>query len=333
VSVAVPAAAAELAVMVTFCGVPGVRLNVEGLAVTPAGSPLMAIATVPVNLLTAPALTVTVEPAAPAVRLNDVGETAKVKSGVAAAAAMVRATFAEWLSVPEVLVKVSVAFPAAVEEAAVRVTCCAVPGVRVSIAGLAVTPAGSPLSVTATRLEKPLTALAVTEIGTPVAPAVRLNDAGAAVRVKSPAGAALAMVRVTLAEWLRLPDVPDKVRVALPAAAVEAAVIVTFWAVPGVRVNAAGVAVTPAGRPVRVTATVPENPLTALAITLIGTPAAPAVRLRDAWDAVSVKSGPAATARMVRATCAEWLKEPDVPDRVRVALPAKADEDAVIVTC
>jgi hypothetical protein len=204
--------------------------------------------------------------------------------------------------------------------------------VRVSLAGLAVTPAGSPLSVTTTGLEKPLIAPAVTEIGTPVAPAVRLNDAGAAVRVKSPAAAALAMVSVTLAEWLRPPDDPVKVRVALPAAAVEAAVIVTFWAVPGVSVNAAGVAVTPAGRPMRATATGPENPLTALAVTLIGIPAAPAIRLRDAGDAESVKSGvPAAV--MVKATLAEWLSEPAVPDRVRAALPARADEDAVIVTC
>jgi hypothetical protein len=205
--------------------------------------------------------------------------------------------------------------------------------VRVSVAGLAVTPEGNPLSVTATGLEKPFTALAVTEIGTPVAPAVRLNDAGAAVRVKSPAGAALAMVSATLAEWLRLPDVPDKVRVALPAAAVEAAVIVTFWAVPRVSVNAAGVAVTPAGSPARATATVPEKPLTALAVTLMGTPAAPAVRLKDAGDAVSVKSGPAATAVIVKATVVEWLSEPDVPDKVRVALLARADEDAVIVIC
>jgi hypothetical protein len=75
--------------------------------------------------------------------------------------------------------------------------------------------------------------------------------------------------------------------------------------VPGVSVSAAGVAVTPVGSPVRATATVPENPLTALAVTLIGIPAAPAVRLRDAGDAVSVKSGLAATAVMVRLTLAE----------------------------
>ena len=73
-----------------------------------------------------------------------------------------------------------------------------------------------------------MTAVAVTEIGTPVAPEVRLSDAGEAARVKSPAGAALAIVRVTLAEWLSPPDDPDKVRVALPATAVEAAVIVAF---------------------------------------------------------------------------------------------------------
>ena len=122
-SVALPAAADELAVMVTFCGVPGVRVKVEGLAVTPAGSPLMLMATVPVNLLTAPALTLTVEPTSPAVRLSDAGETVKVKSGVAAGAAMVKATLAERLKAPETPVKVSVALPARADDAAVIVTC------------------------------------------------------------------------------------------------------------------------------------------------------------------------------------------------------------------
>ena len=59
----------------------GARLNVAGFAVTPAGSPVIATATVPVNELTAVAVTLTEEPAAPATTVSEVGNTAKVKSG------------------------------------------------------------------------------------------------------------------------------------------------------------------------------------------------------------------------------------------------------------
>ena len=80
-SVALPALAEDPAVMVTLCAVPGVRFKDAGFAVTPAGRPAMATFTVPVKPFTAVALTLSAEPAAPAVRLRAEGETAKVKSG------------------------------------------------------------------------------------------------------------------------------------------------------------------------------------------------------------------------------------------------------------
>ena len=57
--------------------------------------------------------------------------------------------------------------------------------------------------------------------------------------------------------------------VALPDAADDAAVIVTVCAVPGVRVNVAGLAVTPDGSPATVTVTVPVKPFCGAAFTLM----------------------------------------------------------------
>ncbi|MGA2084024.1 MAG: hypothetical protein ABSG60_00725 [Terracidiphilus sp.] len=59
-TVAVPAATEAAAVSVTCCRPPGVRLNVAGAAVTPAGRPLTAMLTLDVKTSTSPTLTVTV---------------------------------------------------------------------------------------------------------------------------------------------------------------------------------------------------------------------------------------------------------------------------------
>ena len=124
--------------------------------------------------------------------------------------------------------KVRIALPVAAEDAAVRITFCALPEVRLRVAGLAVTPLGRPVIATATVPEKPLIALAVTLTAEPVAPAVRASDVGARVREKLGVGATVETVSATLAVWLRSPKVPVKVGVALPAAAEDAAVRVTF---------------------------------------------------------------------------------------------------------
>ena len=59
-------------------------------------------------------------------------------------------------------VRVTVALPATAVEAAVRVTFCAVPGINESVAGLAVTPVGSPVMETAIVPLKELIAVAKT---------------------------------------------------------------------------------------------------------------------------------------------------------------------------
>jgi hypothetical protein len=79
------------------------------------------------------------------------------------------------------------------------------------------------------------------------------------------------------------------VMVALPDAADDAAVIVTVCAVPGVRVNVAGLAVTPDGSPATVTVTVPVKPFCGAAFTLMVWPAPPAVSVTVAGVDVSEK--------------------------------------------
>ena len=95
VTVALPAAAVEAAVNVTFCAVPGVNVSVAGFAVTPLGSPVIATATVPLKPFTAVARTLIGEPIAPAVMVNDAGEIVSEKSGGGGAAPMANITVAE----------------------------------------------------------------------------------------------------------------------------------------------------------------------------------------------------------------------------------------------
>jgi hypothetical protein len=119
----------------------------------------------------------------PETSVCDAGVTASEKSGVVAV--MVRAMVAVWLSLPEVPVRVTVAEPAVTALLAVRVTLCAVPAAKVSVAGFAVTPAGSPLRATVTGAANPFIALAVTLTGCPAAPPLREAVAGETPREKS----------------------------------------------------------------------------------------------------------------------------------------------------
>src|SRR5260370_39131286 len=104
---------------------------------------------------------------------------------------MVAPTVAEWLRAPELPVKVAIALPAAALGPAVTVTVCAVPEVKLSVAGCAVTPPGSPAIATLTSPVKPLAGTAFTLTCCPPPPGTSGMLAGVAVRVKSPAAAGL----------------------------------------------------------------------------------------------------------------------------------------------
>jgi hypothetical protein len=97
-------------------------------------------------------------------------------------------------------VKVTDAVDATAVEAAVNVMLCAVPGVSVSAAGLAVAPEGSPVIATATVLLNEFTALASTLTFAPVAPAVMVSEVGESVSEKFGGGAAAVTVNATVAE-------------------------------------------------------------------------------------------------------------------------------------
>ncbi len=207
-----------------------------------------------------------------------------------------------WVRVPDLPVSVIVAVPALAELEADMVRFWAAPGVRVSVDGLAVTPEGNPFTDAVTLEVKPFSALAVTETDFPAAPAVKLRVAGAAVSEKSGDGAVAVIVRAMVAIWVRVPDLPVSVIVAVPALAELEADSVRVWARPGVSVSVDGLAVTPAGNPLRDTLTLEVKPFSALAVTETDFPDAPAVRLRSVGTAVSEKSGPGAAALMVSAT-------------------------------
>ena len=75
-------------------------------------------------------------------------------------------------------VKVTVNLEEAALDAAVSVVLCAVPGVNISVAGLAVTPDGSPLIVTLTLPLKEFIAVARTLTLEPDAPATMVSEVG-----------------------------------------------------------------------------------------------------------------------------------------------------------
>jgi hypothetical protein len=97
-------------------------------------------------------------------------------------------------------VKVTVGADATAVEAAVSVTLCAAPGVNVSVAGLAVTPEGSPVIATATAPLNEFTAVARTLTVAPVAPDVTVSDVGDTVSEKFGGGTAAETVNATVTE-------------------------------------------------------------------------------------------------------------------------------------
>ena len=78
---ALPAAAEEPAVSVTFCAVPGVNVSVAGCAVTPDGKPVTATLTMFTKPLAGAAFTLIVCPGPPATSVTVAGEEVSEKSG------------------------------------------------------------------------------------------------------------------------------------------------------------------------------------------------------------------------------------------------------------
>ena len=255
------------AVSIRFWAIPGVSVSDDGFGITPAGRPVSDTLTLPVNPFKAFAVTETDFPALPAVTLRFAGTMVSEKSGAGAAALMVSAMDVVWVRPPDVPVTVIVAVPALAAAPAVRVRFWAAPGASVSIEGLAVAPDGNPLTDRFTSPVNPFSASAVIETDFPALPAVRLRLAGTTVSEKSGAGAAALTVSAMGAVWVRMPDVPVTVIGVISPAAEAAAVRIRFWGAPGVSVRLEGFAVTPDGKPVTDTLTLPVNPFSAFAVT------------------------------------------------------------------
>lgn len=78
---------------------------------------------------------------------------------------------------------------------------------------------------------------------------------------------------------VRALEVPVNTIVALPAAAPDPAVTITCCGFPRTSISVEGETVTPEGAPLKDTFTCPENPETAVAVTVTDCPVPPAVRL------------------------------------------------------
>jgi hypothetical protein len=189
----------------------------------------------------------------PAVRVSVSGDAVKVKSGLLAPvpAVTLRARVAVCFSEPDVPAKLTVAGEdviAAVVEA-VNVTACDVPGCSDRVAGLAVTPAGSPLIATPIVPLKPFNAELLT-VTCVLPPAANVALVGDTAKVKSGTiGVVAVTVTETVAFALRSPEVPTTTTWVVPTAAEEAAAKVNVDDVPVVTVMLPGVTVTPVGRP------------------------------------------------------------------------------------
>src|SRR5216683_828400 len=179
-----PTAASAAAANVMNCGVPATRLSVDGEAVTPGGRPESEMFAMPVNPLTATAETAVCWPGAPVASARLVGLRLSRKSG-AGATVTLSVKLAVCEREPDVPVNVMVLGPADAVPSAVIVTVCGVPGVSLSDAGVAVTPAGRPEMTTDTGALKPLIAVVVAETCWLPAPAVRAIVVGKVEREKS----------------------------------------------------------------------------------------------------------------------------------------------------
>ena len=311
---------------VNVCGVPGVSVSVVGATVTPAGSPDTDTLTVPLNPFSAVAVTAVPCPSAPAVNVKLIGLIANVKSATAAAVTF-NVNVAECTSAPEVPVTVMVLDPATALAAAVTVSVCGVPGVIVGVDGLTETPAGSPLTTIPTPALNPFTPLNDTAVDPVAPPAVTFTVVGFSVSEKS-CTAAAAIVSVNVAVCNSPPEVPVTVIVLDPAFALAAAVNVIACDPPAAIVGVAGLAVTPAGRPLTAIPTPALNPFTAPTETVVAPVAPPAVALTVPGLTVSVKSG-GGTAVTLTATVALCTRDPDVP--VIVTIPELVGADAAAV--
>src|SRR5208283_5524458 len=313
VTVDVPVAADALAVKVNaLVLVVGFGTNP---AVTPLGKPDAVRVTLPVKPFSAFTVIVLV-PLFPCTTLKLVGLADSVKLGLGVT---VSRTVVVAVKLPDVPIIVTVDVPVAADALAVKVNAL------VLVVGFgtnpAVTPLGNPDALRLTLPVKPFSAFTVIVL-VPLFPCTMLKLVGLADSVKLGLGVT---VRLTVVVAAKFPDVPVIVTVDVPVAADALAVKVKVL-VPVVGFGA-NPAVTPLGKPDAFRLTLPVKPFSAFtAIVLV--PLFPCTTLKLVELADSVKLGLAVT---VSLTVVVWVKLPDVPVIVTVAVPGAADALAVSV--
>ena len=228
------------------------ELRLARAEVTPAGSPDTARPTLPEN----PAWSSTVRsidelhPGCPARTVNALGEAERLKLPSETVSAMVRDSFA----VPDVPVTIAVYVPAATELAAEKVRVLGVSALAVELLKLAVIPLGRAEIARLTLLSLKPTGFTTLIVLVAEVPARRLNVLEDVKRLKL----GVEMLRTKVVELFMLPEVPVTVTVWLPGADDALGVNVSVL----VELDEMGLnsAVTPAGIPVAVSATLLLNP-------------------------------------------------------------------------
>ena len=112
------------------------------------------------------------------------------------------------------------------------------------------------------------------------------------------------------------------------------AIRLTCWPVPGVSVNVDGDAVTPVGRPERVTCTEPLNPLAATVVSVTDCAEPPAVKVALDGLTCREKSGIGAVPPLLilRDNETVWVSGPEVPVNTTVPVVAAAEAPAAKLT-
>ena len=271
-------------------------------AVTPVGKPATVNATDPLNPPCGETEIVAVPVLAAATLAPEAEEVNLKPEAVATVSAMV--VCAE--SVPDVPVTVIVAKPVAAEaDAESRSTPALI---------AAVTPVGNPLIAYTGVPMKPFNGVTVIAV-VPDVPCVTLKLAGAAPMVKL--GPAFT-VKFTATEVDAVPEVPVMVTVLVPVAAADVALnVATLEVAVDAGLNDT---VTPVGRPVAVSATLPVNPLFGATVMVLVAPA-PCATLNAGVEVVKVNNAVGAT---VSAIAAVAVRLPDFPVTVTAAVPTAA---------
>jgi hypothetical protein len=314
VTVDVPVVAVAAAVNVTT--LDPVAGFVPKLAVTPAGRPVAASVTLPVNPFAPVTLTVSVA-VLPCTTETLAAVGASVKLGDRFT---VNAIVVEAVRVPDVPVIVTVAAPVTAVAVAVNVT--TLDPVVGFVAKLAVTPVGNPVAASVTLPVNPFAPVTFT-VSVAVLPCTTetLGAVGATVKL-----AGEFTVNAIVVEAVKLPDVPVIVTVAGPVVAVPVAVnVTTLDPVVGFVANAA---VTPLGSPVAASVTLPVNPFAPVTFT-VSVELLPWTTETVAAVGASVKLGGKFT---VSVTVVDAVRLPEVPVIVTVAGPVVAVPLAVSVS-